>query len=198
MSEIRHFVNTLRIAPKSDVFVLLTCYFLTVVFDMIVAVSVGIVLASLLFMKRTADLTHSRLLDGRNSEADFEVPPGVAVYEVAGPLFFGAAQNAMNILHTVDSSSNVVVLALGRVPSIDATGLVALESALSRLRDVKKQVIIAGPLPEPRRVFDKANLRSHHPHLQFQASLSEALVLARALAARHAEPVQPAAAVVVR
>ncbi len=183
MSEVRHFVNMLRIAPKSDVFVLLTCYFLTVVFDMVVAVSVGIVLASLLFMKRTADLTHARLLDGRNSESDFEVPPGVAVYEVAGPLFFGAAQNAMNILQTVDAGSGVVVLALGRVPSIDATGLVALESALSRLRDTKKRVIIAGPLPEPRRVFDKANLQSRYPHLQFKGTLPEALELASALAA---------------
>ncbi len=150
MSEARHFGVMLRIAPRSDNLVLVTCFALTVLFDMVVAVSVGVVLASLLFMKRTADLTQSRLLHSKTAESDIDVPHGVAVYEVAGPLFFGAAQNAMNLLHTVDPGSKVVVLALGRVPSIDATGLVALESALSRLLASKKRVIIAGPLPEPR------------------------------------------------
>jgi sulfate permease, SulP family len=182
MSEWRHFVTTMRIAPKSDVTVLVTCYVLTVVFDMVIAVSVGIVLASLLFMKRSAELTHSRLLEVRTGELEFELPPGVAVYEVAGPLFFGAAQNAMGALQNVGSDSRVVVLALGRVPSIDATGLVALESALSRLKQSKKLVVLSGPLPEPRRVFDKAGLADHHDHLHFAADFAAGLALARELA----------------
>jgi SulP family sulfate permease len=186
MSEARHFWVMLRIAPRSDNLVLVTCFALTVLFDMVVAVSVGVVLASLLFMKRTADLTQSRLLHSKTAESDIEVPHGVAVYEVAGPLFFGAAQNAMNLLHTVDPGSKVVVLALGRVPSIDATGLVALESALSRLQASKKRVIIAGPLPEPRKVFDKAKLPDHHQHLSFEEDLPRALELARKFAS--AEP----------
>jgi SulP family sulfate permease len=180
MSEARHFVVMLRIAPRSDSLVLVTCFVLTVLFDMVVAVSVGVVLASLIFMKRTADLTQSRVLHGKSGEADLDVPNGVAVYEVAGPLFFGAAQNAINLLHTVDPGSKVVVLSLGRVPMIDATGLVALESALARLRESKKRVIIAGPLPEPRKVFDKAKLGEHHQHVTFADSLQGALELARA------------------
>jgi SulP family sulfate permease len=183
MSERHHFITILRIAPKSDVVVLLACFGLTIVFDMVVAVSFGVVLASLLFMKRTAELTQSRWLDGSTGDSAYELPPGVALYEVAGPLFFGAAQNAMGALQTVGSSSKVVVLALGRVPSIDATGLVALESALTRLRHAKKQVVLAGPLPEPRRVFDRANLPKHHDHLYFAATLDAALTLAGELAA---------------
>ena len=183
MSERRHFVTTLRIAPKSDVIVLLTCYFLTVIFDMVIAVSVGIVLASLLFMKRTAELTHSRLLQVSSSDLEFELPAGVAVYEVAGPLFFGAAQNAMGALHNVGADNRVVVLALGRVPSIDATGLVALESALSRLKEAKKLVVLSGPLPEPRGIFDKAGLTDHHDHLHFADTFKTGLELARTLAA---------------
>jgi SulP family sulfate permease len=74
------------------------------------------------------------------------------------------------------------VLALGRVPSIDATGLVALESALTRLRHTEKQVVLAGPLPEPRRVFDRANLPKHHDHVHLTANLEAALTLAGKLA----------------
>ncbi len=187
MSERRHFITTIRIAPKSDVTVLLTCYVLTVLFDMVIAVSVGIVLASLLFMKRSAELTHSRLLEKSSADLEFELPPGVAVYEVAGPLFFGAAQNAMGALHNVNSDSRVVMFALGRVPSIDATGLVALESALSRLKQAKKLVVIAGPLPEPRRVFAKAGLADHHDHLHFADTFTAGLALAGSLAARAPE-----------
>jgi SulP family sulfate permease len=183
MSERRHFATILRIAPKSDVIVLLSCFGLTVIFDMVIAVSFGVVLASLLFMKRTADLTHFKLVDDTNrAESEHQLPPGVALYEVAGPLFFGAAQNAMGALQTVGSSSLVVVLALGRVPSIDATGLVALESALTRLKYAKKLVVLTGPLPEPRRVFDRANLPEHHDHLHFAPNLQAGLALAAELA----------------
>jgi SulP family sulfate permease len=185
MSERKHFATILRIAPKSDAIVLLACYGLTVIFDMVVAVSFGVVLASLLFMRRTAELTHSRLLDGATGgDSEYQLPPGVALYEVAGPLFFGAAQNAMGALQTVGSSSTVVVLALGRVPSIDATGLVALESALTRLRGAKKQVVLTGPLPEPRIIFDRANLPAHHDHVHFADTLEAGLALAETLVPR--------------
>ncbi len=183
MSEVRHFINILRIAPKSDVFVLLLCYVLTVVFDMVVAVSVGVVLAALLFMRRTAELTHSRILEAKRGESEHDLAPGVVLYEIAGPLFFGAAQNAMGALGSVGADARVIVLALGGVPSIDATGFVALESAIMRLRGLHKAVVLAGPLPQPRKVFDKANLPRHHEHVHFAPTLSEGLALARALAA---------------
>jgi SulP family sulfate permease len=161
---------------------LLLCYLLTVVFDMVIAVSVGVVLAALLFMRRTAELTHSRLLEANESESEHALAPGVALYEIAGPLFFGAAQNAMGAIGSVGADVRVVVLALGGVPSIDATGFVALESSIKRLRSLGKQVILAGPLPHPRSVFERANLAQHHEHVHFAHSLAEGLVKARALA----------------
>jgi sulfate permease, SulP family len=181
MSEVKHFAHIVKVAPKSDVAVLLTCYVLTVVFDMVIAVSVGVVLAALLFMRRMAELTQARLVDDGDSE-DREIPEGVSVYEIAGPLFFGAAQNAMAQIATVGLKAQVVILALGRVPAIDATGLVALESALDQLRLAKKKVIIAGPLPEPRSVFEKANLSVKHDHVYFCATIDEALSMGRGLA----------------
>jgi sulfate permease, SulP family len=182
MSEVRHFVNVIRIAPKSDIFVLLLCYVLTVVFDMVIAVSVGVVLAALLFMRRTAELTHARLLDGARNESEHDLIPGVSLYEIAGPLFFGAAQNAMGALGSIGSESKVIVLALGRVPSIDATGFVALESALLRLRHAKKLVVVSGPLPEPRSVFGRANLSKHHDHVFLTDTLEAGIELAKNLA----------------
>jgi sulfate permease, SulP family len=181
MSEVQHFGHILKVAPKSDVAVLVSCYVLTVVFDMVVAVSAGVVMAALLFMRRMAELTHARL-EEEGSVTHENLPEGVSVYEIAGPLFFGAAQNAMSQIATIGTKQRVVVLALGRVPAIDATGLVALESALDRLHAAKKKVVIAGPLPEPRRVFDKANLATKHEHIYFAATLDEAISMGGGLA----------------
>ncbi len=182
MSDARHVVHMLRVAPGSDVAVLLTCFALTVVFDMVVAIGVGVVLAALLFMQRMSELTSSRLV-AASSEQDraLAVPAGVSMYEIAGPLFFGAAQRAMSAIETVGGGARVIVLALGAVPTIDATGLVALESALARLHHAKKIVVIAGPLPEPRRVFDKANLETGHGHVFLAATIEEGLRLAQDL-----------------
>jgi SulP family sulfate permease len=189
MSEVKHAFYMMRVAPRSDVAVLLTCFLLTVFFDMVVAVSVGVVLAALLFMRRTAELTSSRILEGRGSSFDveYELPPGVVLFEIAGPLFFGAAQKAMGALDAVGESTRVVLLALGNVPSIDATGLVALESALLRLKKSKKRVVLSGPLPEPRRVFERADLPGHYDHVRFSPDLASGIGLAGEIAAELAQ-----------
>ena len=103
MSEVKHFAHILRVAPRSDAFVLITCFVLTVVFDMVVAVSVGVVLAALLFMRRMAEITHTRLTgEGARGAGPSGIPAGlekkIAMYDVAGPLFFGAAQKAVGSL----------------------------------------------------------------------------------------------------
>ena len=182
MAEARHVLRILRIAPRSDMFVLLSCFFLTVIWDMVVAVAAGIVLAALLFMRRMAELTHTRLLEPDEQPAEVQLPPNVSLYEIAGPLFFGAAQRAMGTLDTVGSSTHVVVLSLSRVPAIDATGLVALESALGRLKKSRKQVVLAGPLPEPRSIFSRANLPDHYDHVTVTDDLDSALRVAEKLA----------------
>jgi SulP family sulfate permease len=182
MSDVRHFAHTLRVAPRSDVAVLLTCFILTVVFDMVVAIGVGTVLAALLFMKRMSELTSSRVLAPSDGDDETRaLPPGVSVYQIAGPLFFGAAQRAMGAIETAGVGARAVVLALGTVPSIDATGLVALESAIEKLRAKRKIVVIAGPLPEPRSVFEKANLEVAHQHVFLADTLESGIQLARDL-----------------
>lgn len=185
MSEVHHFVGVVKIAPKSDVVVLITCFVLTVFFDMVVAVSAGFVLAAVLFMRRMAEITGTKvMLDNTEETGSVDLPPGVGYYEINGPLFFGAAQNAMEALHASRGDTfNVLVLYLGRTSVIDATGFAALESAIEVLIRRKKTVILAGPLPRPTSIFEKANLPGKHKALKMADDLDMALKLARELVA---------------
>lgn len=183
MGEVRHFAHVARVAPKSDVVILFTCFFLTVFFDMVVAVSVGFMLAAILFMKRMSDLTETRVTLDATHDAELKPPKGVVLYEINGPLFFGASQTAMATLASLKGDSfRVLVLHLGRVPVIDATGFVALENAIASVIRRERYVVLAGPLPKPRKIFDKANLEAKHPELRIAADLPRALALADELA----------------
>ncbi len=189
MSELHTFVGIVKVAPRSDVFVLVTCFLLTVLFDMVTAVSVGFVMAVVLFMRRMADLTESKMLvDNTEEHRIGELPPGTSFYEVNGPLFFGAASRAMEALHASESDAfRIIVVHLGKVPVIDATGYAALENAIIALVRRKKMVILAGPLPKPQSIFEKAHLDKVYPGMVHIASdLPTALQLARQL-----EPAPP-------
>jgi SulP family sulfate permease len=166
MSELHTFAGMLKIAPRSDIVVLVTCFLLTVFFDMVVAVSVGFVLAAVLFMKRMSEITESELMIDNTTEekrGGLVLPAGTFFYEVNGPLFFGAAQRAMESLHASESDAfRTIIIHLGKVPVIDATGFAALESAIAALVRRKKIVVLAGPLPQPRSIFEKARLDETH------------------------------------
>ncbi len=182
MSEIRHFVGMFRFAPKSDLSVLLICFVLTVAFDMMVAVSVGFGLAAVLFMRRMAEITESHLtLDQTEESETLGLPRDVALYQVNGPLFFGAAQQAMESLHATSGDSfRLLILDLSRVPVIDATGFAALESTLHNLTRRGKQVVIAGPLPRPDRIWTGSRIENSIPGVRLAADLTAALAHARA------------------
>src|SRR5262249_56541116 len=110
------------------------------------------------------------------------VPKGALLYEINGPLFFGAAQKALRALGG-RRDFKVLVIHLGRVPVIDATGLVALENTIAGAIRARKDVIIAGPLPRPREIFDKAKLEKKHAGLQIVKDLDAAVALAERLLA---------------
>ncbi len=184
MSELRTFIGIVKVAPRSDVFVLITCFLLTVFFDMVVAVSAGFMMAAVLFMRRMSEITESKLtVDNTKEErrAGLDLPPDTIVYEVNGPLFFGAAQRAMETLHASENDAfRTLIFALGKVPVIDATGFAALENAVASLVRRKKVVILAGPLPQPRAIFDRARLDTKYPdRVHVVEDLDAALTLAR-------------------
>jgi SulP family sulfate permease len=191
MSELRHCIHIVRVAPRSDVLVLATCYGLTVVFDMVVAVSVGVVLAALLFMQRMSNLTSLRAMPAEMQDQTRKLAPGIRLYEVAGALFFGAAQRAIGAIEVTGDDSRVFVISLARVPVIDATGLVALESMCAKIQRSGKMVVIAGPLPHPRQVFDKAKLEVVHDRVFLAPTLDEALQLASDLILLTPDPGAP-------
>ncbi|HJV90040.1 MAG TPA: SulP family inorganic anion transporter, partial [Holophagaceae bacterium] len=158
MSEVEHFLHTVRVAPRSDVAVLLTCFALTVVFDMVIAVSVGVMLASLLFMRRMAAVTEGRIAEPDHSELPGRLPEGVVIYDLSGPLFFGATERAMGAIHAIGGEVRAVVFRMEQVPAADVTGIVALEGVLEELARQKVKVILVGLQPPVRQAFAKAGI----------------------------------------
>jgi SulP family sulfate permease len=182
MGEWRHFFHLLRHAPRSDVAVLVSCFGLTIVFDMVVSVTVGIVMAALLFMRRMAEVSGVTLVGGDGHPLVEEpLPRGVLLYEIAGPLFFGAAQRAIGVISRVDRRGvKVVVLDVLAVPAVDATGLVNLQSLVARLNTDGIKVILAGVQSQPMRAFAKARWRTRKGRLRIFRSFDRGIALARA------------------
>ena len=184
MGEWRHFANLLRSAPRSDVVVLLVCFALTIVFDMVVSVTVGILLASLLFMRSMADVSGVTLVGESHPMVDDPLPRGVLLYEIAGPLFFGAAQRAIGVIARLDRRGvKVVVLDVTAVPAVDATGLLNLQSLVTRLNTAGIKVILAGVQPQPMRAFARARWRTRKGRLRIFRSFPRGIELARATVA---------------
>jgi SulP family sulfate permease len=183
MGEWKHFLRLMRVSPRADVLVLLTCFALTVVFDMVVSVTVGVILASLLFMRRMAEVSEViRVPD--DPGLDDPLPRGVVVFRIAGPLFFGAAQKAVDSLHSVDRRGvMVVVLDVRAVPAVDATGLLGLESFVTRLNAGGIKGVVAGIQPQPLRTLARAGWRNRKGRLRIFRSFDGALARARAAAA---------------
>lgn len=175
MSEIRRVRHLWRVAPRGDLLVLTACFLLTVLFDMVIGVSAGIVLAALLFLRRMARHTRGRSLSHGPSATGQAWPRDVFVYEIAGPLFFGAVENALGALRAIHQQMRCVVLILAEVPHLDATALVALEAALSDLRQGGRSVVLVGAGPQPLRLLRRAGLLEGDSGVMSAGSIEEAL-----------------------
>ena len=164
MSEWRKFVYLCKTSPKSDIIVLVTTFVLTVVFDLVVAIEVGIVLAAILFMKRMSDVTEVegwKYIDEDDDAAQDpdalslrEVPARTFVYEVSGPLFFGAADKILKI--TVSEGQKWLVLRMRSVSAIDATAMHNLEQLHRDCEKKGVQLILSHVNEQPMNVMKKA------------------------------------------
>jgi len=181
MSEAKHAVRVLRVADRADALVLATCFLLTVLFDMVLSVSVGVVLAALLFMRRMAAMSSVRLIEEKHVLLPEGLPEGVLIYEIAGPLFFGAAQRAVSALRQIHDRAKVVILDLRSVPVLDHTGLVNLESALGVLHRAGVVSVIAGVQPGPLNMLRKAGWGRRADSLLIP-SFEDAITMVRTLA----------------
>ena len=179
MSEWRKFVHLCKTAPKSDILVLVLTFVLTVMFDLVVAIEVGMVLTAILFMKRMSDVTEVegwKYVDDENDPDSIslrEVPKNTVVYEISGPLFFGAADKILNIsLHDKD---NVLVLRMRSVNALDATALHALEQLLEKCKKNNMTLILSHVNEQPMRTMQKAGFDKLIGEDNFCAHIDDAL-----------------------
>ena len=168
MSEARHFQNTLRTAPAGDVAILIICFLLTVLFDMVLAVAVGVGLAAALFIRRMSLLTQTDKIDANNHPIiKGELPDNVAIFDINGPLFFGAAEKALTSLHLVDPNIKTIILDMHDVPSMDGTAIVMLNSVLAEMKQDGISMIIVGLQPRMIIKLHRAKIRKEQGVLTF-------------------------------
>lgn len=176
MSEAGHVLHTLRIAPRSDVLVLLTCLGLTVLFDMVLAVAVGLLLAAGLFIKRMSELTDSAELPRHFHQALLDMPEHVRCYGIRGPLFFGAAEKALDVLRKFDPGVRVVVVEMSAVPMLDMTALAAFENILKDYRKQGIGLILVATAPRVRLKLRRAGIHREQRQLAYVQTLEQARI----------------------
>lgn len=180
-----HELVRLRKMPPSDALVLVTTFALTVVFDLVIAVEVGMVLAAILFIKRVSETTEV----GRVTSEDMlerpehiaqgkKIPEGVLVYRIFGPFLFGAAEKMEDALAAVDEWPQVLILRLHLVTAMDITGMNALESIVERIRHRGGTVILSGIHQQPLQMLRRAGFINTIGRENFCPTFDEALVRA--------------------
>jgi SulP family sulfate permease len=189
MSEWRLALRVFK-STKSDTVVMLSTFFLTVLVDLTVAIQVGVVLASLLFIKRMSEVTQTRVLDDMLDEEDEEdgirgmrIPAGVVVFEVNGPFFFGAADKFKSTLNMVRKKPRVLILRMRHVMTLDATGLHALEDVYEKSRRDGTLLILTGVHMQPLVVMKQSGFADRVGVDNMTTSLDVALRLAEAIIA---------------
>jgi SulP family sulfate permease len=190
MSEYQHFRHTLS-APKGDRLVLLLTFFLTVFIDLTVAIEVGLVVASFVFMFRMADVVEVtsglKLLDADNGDNDegpdqrAQLPMDVEAFQISGPLFFGAANRLDNVLDQFRKAPRVFILRMRLVPIIDASGVHALRMLLQRCRQRGIVLVVSGLQSQPLRVVQQMHLTPQGGALHFVPDFASAVALSREL-----------------
>ena len=157
----RNIRNTVKTAPKSDIAVLFITLVFTVVFDLVVAIGVGLVLASMLFMKRMADVTEAHAwvdVDDEDSDPDNillkKIPKNTKVYEINGPMFFAANDKFRYVLD--DKKIDVLVIRMRNVPAIDATGVESLMRIVKRCKRHNVKVVFSHVNEQPMHAMMKA------------------------------------------
>ncbi len=187
MSEPKHVVHTLRIAPRNDVLVLLTCLSLTVLFDMVLAVGVGLLLAAGLFIKSMSELTDTASVS-RDQHDLPDLPDSVTVYAIRGPLFFGAAEKALSVLRKFNPEIRVVIIDLRAVPMLDMTALAALSNVLIDYQKNNIGIIFLGTSARVRHKMRRAGIRLEHNKLSYVSNFSMAKARAQRWLDDEAQP----------
>ncbi len=191
MSEWQNFVSLLK-GNKMDVAVLLVTFFLTVLVDLVVAIEIGMILSGFAFMKRMSDsVSVERLEIGADENGDelFEeelaaIPKGVALYEIRGALFFGAAQQFQDTIRNIDQKPKILIIRLRSVPFIDATGIYRLKEIIRHFNQRNVVTLLSGVNESIKNDLEKADIYSVTAPENILSHIDLALERARVLLAR--------------
>ena len=178
----------LRRTTKSDFGVMVATFALTVIFDLTIAVGIGLAMAAVLFVRRMEEISQIKLVTpdselevGGGSLRGKDVPPGVVVYRIEGPFFFAAAEKLEAALARHAELPRVVILRMRTVPAVDATGLHALEVILDKFQRRGTHLVLSGVQPQPMKVLFNAGFVDHVGLDNFCANIDTALARAREL-----------------
>lgn len=178
MSHWRQFIRTVRIAPVSDTIVLIACFGFTVFIDMVAGVTVGVVLACFLLMKRISQLTYSHVSHNATGHhrklRHLSLPDDAMVYHITGLVFFGTVENALERIGFVREDIKTLIIDMEDVPLIDMTGLVAMKGMILDLQNKNKAVILCADSEITHKILQKLPLSARHK-LKTAGSMEEAV-----------------------
>ena len=179
MCQWRPFVRLVKYAPKSDIIVLVLTFVLTVVFDLVVAIEWGMIVACILFIKRMSEETHISGWTYLNDDEEFvddlrPVDKGIRVFEITGPLFFGVSDSLAGNINVKDFTK-VLVIRMRSVPAIDVTALRALRDLVEKTKKKGVTVVFSHVNEQPRRMMEKADFINEVGAENFQPNIDAAL-----------------------
>ena len=182
MGEWFNFVELWR-GPRADFGVLVATFILTVVFDLTVGVGAGLIMATVLFLRQMEEVTHVRLITpesedaatGSHSIRGKDVPPGVILYRIEGPLFFAATEKLDLALRGSGGKPRAVIFRMRNVPAMDASGLHAFRVAIDKLRHDHIEILFTAVQPQPMKVMFESGLVDHLGLDRFCADVDQAL-----------------------
>lgn len=195
MSEVHHFIKIIKLAPRADVVILLVTFGLTVFVDLVVAVNIGVIIAVLHFMRQMAfgvevqQMSQDDLTQELQQQNIAELPPGILVYAIEGPFFFGAVEIFQRALAVTHTDPHILIIRMRWVPFMDITGLQTLEEVIVGLHQRDVRVILTGAndlVEEKLRKIGIIKLIGEHNYFQdFSEALAACHVNEPAIAARN-------------
>lgn len=175
MSEAPKAVHLVKTAPRGDFWVFLTCFSLTVLIDMVMAITVGVLLAAVLFVKDIAEMTRVRDISDNRKLVDIDLPEGWSVFKITGPLFFAAADRIFGELATLCESRKGIILYMDGVTILDAGGLAALNKLIGQCQRTGSRILIADLQFQPLKTLARAGVRPVDGVSSYHSTLSDAL-----------------------
>nr|MBR9857164.1 C4-dicarboxylic acid transporter DauA [Gammaproteobacteria bacterium] len=175
MSEAHKAVKLLKTAPVADILVFMTCFSLTILFDMVLAITVGILVAAVLFVRDIAEMTRVSDISGHRRLLETPLPADWSVFKINGPLFFAAADRVFSELAEMSRQRRGVVLYMDGVAILDAGGMAALNRFIERCRQQQTEVVIADLQYQPLKTLARAGVKPVPGELTFYSTLQEAM-----------------------